>query len=187
MLENLLVPGTRAVGLVVNTVDEIMHGMQLGAAGMHNQVRQWAGGGFLSGLICRLLDEHGVDLVILAGYMKKLGPATLARFRGRVLNIHPALLPAFGGKGMYGPRVHKTVIASGAKVSGVTVHLADEEYDRGPIVAQEVVPVAFDDTPESLAARVLEVEHRIYADVIRAFAEGRVRLHGTRVEVLADS
>jgi len=140
--------------------------------------------GALDREICRVLTDHRVDLVLLSGYMKKLGKSTLAQHGGRVLNIHPALLPAFGGKGMYGLRVHRAVIASGAKVSGVTVHLADEEYDRGPIVAQEVVRVGFGDTPEDLAARVLKVEHRLYSDVVRAFAEGRVRLRGKRVEVL---
>ena len=100
-------------------------------------------------------------LVVLAGYLKRVPPAAVARFRWRMINIHPALLPAFGGDGMYGRRVHEAVLASGAGLSGATVHYVDEEYDRGPILAQWPVPIRVDDTPDSLAARVLEVEHRL--------------------------
>ncbi len=134
--------------------------------------------------IADVFQSYGVDLVVLGGYMKKLGPVTLQAYPNRILNIHPALLPAFGGKGMYGLRVHHAVIESGAWISGVTVHLADEDYDHGPIVAQEAVRVDPDDTPESLAARVLEVEHRLYSEVIRLFAEGRVAVQGRRVRIL---
>lgn len=134
--------------------------------------------------IAEVFQSYGVDLVVLGGYMKKLGPVTLQAYPNRILNIHPALLPAFGGKGMYGLRVHQAVIESGAWISGVTVHLADEEYDHGPIVAQEAVRVGPDDTPESLAARVLEVEHRLYWEVVRLFAEGRVAVEGRRVRIL---
>lgn len=108
------------------------------------------------------LEEHGVRLVFLAGYLKLVPRAVVAAFRGRMLNVHPALLPSFGGQGMYGIRVHRAVLESGARLSGPTVHLVDEEYDRGRILAQWPVPVLADDTPESLAARVLEVEHRLY-------------------------
>jgi phosphoribosylglycinamide formyltransferase-1 len=134
--------------------------------------------------IADVFQSYGVDLVVLGGYMKKLGPVTLQAYPNRILNIHPALLPAFGGKGMYGLRVHHAVIESGAWISGVTAHLADEDYDHGPIVAQEAVRVDPDDTPESLAARVLEVEHRLYSEVIRLFAEGRVAVQGRRVRIL---
>lgn len=133
--------------------------------------------------ILACLRSHGVDLVVLAGYMKKLGDETLAAYADRIINIHPALLPAFGGQGMYGERVHKAVIASGARVSGATVHLVDENYDSGPIIAQEVVKVFEDDTPETLAARVLRVEHTLYPAVVRLFAEGRVEVTGGRVVV----
>jgi phosphoribosylglycinamide formyltransferase 1 len=109
-------------------------------------------------------------LVVLAGYLKRVPPAAVARFRWRLINIHPALLPAFGGDGMYGRRVHEAVLASGAALSGVTVHYVDEEYDRGPILAQWPVPVRGDDTPDSLAARVLEVEHRLLPAVVLALA-----------------
>jgi formyltetrahydrofolate-dependent phosphoribosylglycinamide formyltransferase len=127
--------------------------------------------------LLQLLARHRVDLVLLAGYVKLVPPAVVARFRGRMLNIHPALLPSFGGKGMYGKRVHAAVIESGARESGATVHFVDEEYDRGPIVAQRRVAVLAGDTPERLAARVLEVEHELYPQAVdhvcEALAAGR--------------
>ena len=126
--------------------------------------------------IASTFEEHGVELVALAGYMKKLGPRTLNRYRGRVLNIHPALLPKFGGEGMYGSRVHEAVLESGDAVSGVTVHLVDEEYDRGPIVAQREVAVLVDDTPDSLARRVLEQEHALYPETLQRIAAGEIDL-----------
>ncbi len=123
------------------------------------------------------LQEHDVDVIFLAGYLKLVPREVVAAFRGRMLNIHPALLPSFGGMGMYGMNVHRAVLESGARLSGPTVHLVDEEYDRGTILGQWPVPVLVGDTPETLAARVLEAEHRIYprvADhVCRALAEGR--------------
>ena len=138
--------------------------------------------------ILNTLHEHQVELLVLAGYMKKIGPKTLAAYDNRILNIHPALLPSFGGAGMYGHHVHEAVLASGAKVSGVTIHLVNAEYDCGPIVAQRVVPVLDDDTPDELAVRVLKEEHKLYSEVIQWFAEGRVRIRGGRtfIRVKAD-
>jgi phosphoribosylglycinamide formyltransferase 1 len=120
------------------------------------------------------LARYGAELVVLAGYLKLVPAPVIVRFRDRILNIHPALLPAFGGKGMYGHRVHQAVLASGARESGATVHLVDEVYDRGPVLGQARVPVLPDDTPDRLAARVLEVEHRLLpAAVLAAAAAGR--------------
>jgi phosphoribosylglycinamide formyltransferase 1 len=120
------------------------------------------------------LERHRVDLLVLAGYLKLVPAAVITRYRDRILNVHPALLPAFGGRGMYGRRVHEAVLASGARESGATVHLVDEVYDRGAILAQARVPVLTDDTPERLAARVLAVEHRLLpAVVLAAAAAGR--------------
>jgi phosphoribosylglycinamide formyltransferase-1 len=115
-----------------------------------------------------LLRGHDIGLVVLAGYLKRVPDAVVSAWRGRVLNIHPALLPAFGGPGMYGRRVHEAVLASGVRLTGATVHVVDEQYDHGPIVAQWPVPVRAGDTPESLAARVLEVEHRLLPAAVRA-------------------
>ncbi|MBW2623346.1 MAG: phosphoribosylglycinamide formyltransferase [Deltaproteobacteria bacterium] len=115
------------------------------------------------------LLKYETDLVILAGYMKKIGLKTLDRFQGKILNIHPALLPKFGGEGMYGTSVHEAVLASGDKETGVTIHLADGEYDTGPIVAQTRVPVLEGDTVESLASRVLDREHTFLVETLKKF------------------
>ncbi|HUQ98262.1 MAG TPA: phosphoribosylglycinamide formyltransferase [Gemmatimonadaceae bacterium] len=117
-----------------------------------------------------LLDEHRIDLVVLAGYLKRIQPPVIEKYAGRILNIHPSLLPAFGGAGMYGARVHEAVIAAKERQSGVTVHLVIDEYDRGPIVAQWRVDVEQSDTPDSLAARILTVEHVVYPRAVEMVA-----------------
>lgn len=117
-----------------------------------------------------LLRKFRIDLVVLAGYLKRIPPKVIGEYAGRIINIHPALLPAFGGEGMYGARVHEAVIASGAEETGVTVHLVDDDYDRGPIIAQWRVRVDKSDTAESLAARVLNVEHVVYPRVVEMVA-----------------
>jgi formyltetrahydrofolate-dependent phosphoribosylglycinamide formyltransferase len=116
------------------------------------------------------LERHQVDLIVLAGYLKLVPAAVVARYRDRIVNIHPALLPAHGGPGMYGRRVHQAVLAAGDRESGATVHLVDEVFDRGAILAQRRVPVVPGDTPERLAARVLEVEHQLLPAVVLAAA-----------------
>jgi formyltetrahydrofolate-dependent phosphoribosylglycinamide formyltransferase len=121
-------------------------------------------------LLAALAEAPQADLVVLAGYLKLVPPTVVARFRWRMINIHPALLPAHGGPGMYGRRVHEAVLASGAAESGVTVHYVDEQYDRGPIIAQARVPVLPGDTAEDLAARVLEAEHRLLPLVVLELA-----------------
>jgi phosphoribosylglycinamide formyltransferase-1 len=116
------------------------------------------------------LGRRDIDLLVLAGYLKLVPAGVVQKYAGRIVNVHPALLPDFGGAGMYGKRVHAAVLASGARESGPTVHLVDEVYDRGAILAQRRVPVLPDDTPERLAARVLEEEHRLLPDVVLAAA-----------------
>ena len=118
-----------------------------------------------------LLRRYAVDLVVLAGYLKLVPANVIAAYRGRIINVHPALLPAFGGRGMYGRRVHEAVLASGARETGVTVHLVDEAYDHGATLAQARVPVLPGDTPEVLARRVLELEHRLLPAVVLAAAQ----------------
>lgn len=118
------------------------------------------------------LERHHVDVVVLAGWLQLVPLAVVERYHGRMLNVHPALLPAFGGKGMYGMRVHRAVIDSGVRVSGATVHHVSDRYDEGRIVAQWPVPVLPADTPEALAARVLAVEHRILPLAVEALARG---------------
>ena len=124
----------------------------------------------------------GAELVCMGGFLQlvEIPPD----FMGRVLNIHPSLIPAFCGKGFHGLHVHASALATGVKVSGCTVHFADNEYDHGPIVLQRVVPVLDDDTPETLAARVFEQECEAYPEAIRLFAEGRLRIEGRRVRLL---
>jgi phosphoribosylglycinamide formyltransferase 1 len=116
-----------------------------------------------------ILDGHSINLIVLAGYMKLLPLEIVRRFKGRIINIHPALLPRFGGRGMYGINVHKAVIEAGEKLSGATVHFVDEIYDNGAIIIQRTVPVLPDDTPETLAARVLEIEHKILPEAVSLF------------------
>jgi phosphoribosylglycinamide formyltransferase 1 len=135
----------------------------------------------------RLLDvlaSYKVDWITLAGYLKMIPLEVVRAYRHHILNIHPALLPLFGGKNMYGERVHQAVLGSGVKVSGATVHLVDEEYDTGPIILQETVSVYYDDTAEILAHRVLEVEHRIYPQAVELAILDKLRVHDRRVEIL---
>jgi phosphoribosylglycinamide formyltransferase-1 len=126
--------------------------------------------------ILEILNLHKVDLIILAGYMKKIPVEILRAYHNKILNIHPALLPKFGGKDMYGMNVHKAVIASGEKKSGATVHIVDENYDQGKILNQIEVAVLSDDTPETLAQRVLKVEHKIYVETIQKIIDGSILL-----------
>jgi phosphoribosylglycinamide formyltransferase-1 len=155
-----------------------------GIEALHLSRRQFANGGEFDRALLDVLITRRVDMVVLAGYMKLLSPTMVRAFHHRILNIHPALLPCFGGTGMYGMKVHRAVIESGARYSGVTVHLVDEQYDHGPIVAQRVVPVGEDDTPETLAEKILVREHEIYKEVIQLFAQDRVRVEGRRVRLL---
>jgi len=128
------------------------------------------------------LDQYEVDLVCLAGFMVIWKMSD--RYLGRVMNIHPALIPAFCGKGYYGHFVHEGVLEYGAKISGCTVHFADRQYDHGPVIVQKPVPVLEDDTPETLAARVFERECEAYPEAIQLFAEHRLKIEGRRVRIL---
>uniref|UniRef100_A0A7C6EH59 Phosphoribosylglycinamide formyltransferase n=1 Tax=candidate division WOR-3 bacterium TaxID=2052148 RepID=A0A7C6EH59_UNCW3 len=128
------------------------------------------------------LDKRRVDLVCLAGFMRVLTPFFVNHYKNRIMNIHPALLPAF--KGLYGHHVHEAVLKSGAKFSGCSVHFVTEDVDGGPIIVQRVVPVKDDDTPDTLAERVLVEEHRAYSEAIKLFTEDRLKIEGNRVKVL---
>jgi len=133
-----------------------------------------------------LLQKHNTGLICLAGYMRKLPEQVTSVFRHRVLNVHAALLPLFGGQGMYGENVHRAVLESGMKVTGCTVHFVDEQYDTGAIIVQRVVSIAEDDTPQTLAARVIAEEHRAYVEAVRLFAQGRLSIEGHRVRILPE-
>ena len=135
--------------------------------------------------ISALLDEARVDLVVLAGFLSMwLVPD---RYAGRVMNIHPALLPSFGGKGMYGRRVHEAVLAAGCKVSGCTVHFVNNEYDAGPIVVQQAVPAYDTDSPDDLAGRVFQAECEAYPEAVKLFAHNRLSIDGHIVRVAPQS
>jgi len=123
--------------------------------------------------LMEMLEEYGVEYIALAGYLKLLPEPVVRKFQGRITNIHPALLPKYGGKGMYGHYVHEAVIEAGDKESGVTIHLVDEIYDNGRILMQGKVPVLPDDNPEKLAARVLEMEHKIYPEALENLIQGK--------------
>lgn len=135
--------------------------------------------------VFKLIDDAGADLICLAGWLSIIELPD--RYRGRIMNIHPALLPSFGGKGMYGHHVHEAVISHGCKISGCTVHFVDDKYDNGPIIIQRTCPVLDDDTPDALAARVFEQEKIAYPEAIRLFADRRLRIEGRRVRVLPQS
>jgi phosphoribosylglycinamide formyltransferase-1 len=130
------------------------------------------------------LRSHDVALVCLAGYLRVMTPDLVNAFAGRMMNIHPALLPAFGGHGMWGHHVHRAVLDYGCKLSGCTVHFVWLETDGGPIILQRPVPVEEDDTPDTLAARILPHEHALFSEAIQLFAQGRLRIEGRRVRIL---
>jgi len=130
------------------------------------------------------LDQCGCNLICLAGYLKKIPSSVVKKFAGRMINIHPALLPAFGGSGMYGMKVHQAVIDYGTKISGATVHFVDDEYDHGPIIAQRAVYVHTQDNAKQLAERVHAAEFELYSRVVGYFADYRIRLQGRHVTIL---
>lgn len=129
------------------------------------------------------LKKFDLDLIVLAGYLKLIPADVVKYFENRIINIHPALLPSFGGKGMYGINVHKAVFESSAKVSGATVHFVDQDYDRGKIIAQRCVDISDVNSPEEIAERVLKVEHQLLPEVIKAFAENKIKSEGNRVVI----
>lgn len=127
------------------------------------------------------LYQEGVSVVALAGYLRYITSVLLEAFPRRILNVHPSLLPAFGGQGMFGGRIHRAVLEHGCKITGCTVHLVDERYDTGPILAQACVPVEDEDTPDSLALRVQREEHRIYPQCLQAVCHHKIHVEGRRV------
>jgi phosphoribosylglycinamide formyltransferase-1 len=149
---------------------------EAGAAAVHLSSKTHPQPGGLDAAIADTLASHEVEVVMLAGYMKKLEPVVLSRYRGRILNTHPALLPKFGGHGMYGLHVHEAVVGAGESESGPSLHLVDAEYDTGRVLAQAKVPVLADDTAHTLAARVQERERGLVVEVLGQIARGELRL-----------
>lgn len=126
--------------------------------------------------LAEALASHGVELVVLSGYLRRLGPRTLGRWAGRVINIHPGPLPDFGGHGMYGRRVHEAVLAAGVAESGVSIHVVDEEYDHGPVIARKAVPLSAGDTAETLEARVRAAEPAFFVETLQRIHQGEIVL-----------
>jgi phosphoribosylglycinamide formyltransferase-1 len=126
------------------------------------------------------LESRNIGLIVLAGYMKMIPAEVIEKYHNRIINIHPALLPSFGGQGMYGKKVHQAVLDYGAKVSGITVHFVNRDYDKGPIILQETAPVLDGDDADSLAARVLKIEHANYWRAVEAFSQGTIKMEGRR-------
>ena len=153
-----------------------------GAEGVVIERKKFKNAASFSDALNAKLDEYNIDLVCLAGFMVIWKMSD--KYLGRVMNIHPALIPAFCGKGYYGHFVHEAVLEYGAKISGCTVHFADRVYDHGPVIVQKTVPVLDDDTPATLAARVFEKECEAYPEAVQLFAEGRLEIEGRRVKVL---
>lgn len=136
--------------------------------------------------IIKILEDRNIGLVILAGYMSILDSKFIDKFRNKIINIHPSLIPSFCGKGYYGQKVHQAVLDYGVKLTGATVHFVDEEADTGPVILQQAVEVKDDDTVETLATRVLEVEHQLLPKAVQLFCDGKLSLEGRRVRILAE-
>ena len=170
----------RVVTVISNNSDSgaLRRARAAGTRAVHLSSKTHPEPGALDAAIIAALAEPQADVVMLAGYMKKLGPALLERYRGRILNTHPALLPKFGGHGMYGMRVHEAVLRAGESESGSSVHLVDAEYDTGRVLAQTQVPVETADTPETLAQRVQAAERRLLVAVLGQIAQGQYALEG---------
>jgi len=134
--------------------------------------------------IIACLEQHQVDLLCLAGYLRMLTPVLIDKYAGRMMNTHPALLPSFGGEGMHGLRVHQAVLDHGCKVSGCTIHFVSLEVDGGPIILQKAVPVQEGDTAETLQERVLKEEHKLFPRAVQLYAQGKLKIEGRKVRIL---
>ena len=170
--------GAQVAAVISNNGDSmaLQRGRNAGIPTYHLSAKKCGSEDQLAEELLAVLKEHDIDMIFLAGYMRMLHITVLERYDGRIFNIHPALLPKYGGRGMYGMNVHNAVISAGERESGVTIHRVNAEYDSGEIIAQTTVPVMDGDTAETLAARVLEREHSFLVEVIGSIARGEIRL-----------
>jgi phosphoribosylglycinamide formyltransferase-1 len=172
------IPKASIVAVISNNSDAgaltLARSLQIPA--LHLSQKQFPSQDAFTNAVLANLDSHGVDFIVLAGYMKKIDTRIIRRYQNKIINVHPALLPAFGGHGMYGHHVHEAVIAQHATRSGATVHIVDEDFDHGPIVLQESIAVEETDTAESLAEKVLKIEHRILPRAVELFAGKKIRI-----------
>ena len=180
------IPNVKVVLVICNNSDSgaLSIAREHGIPAIHLSQKQFNTVDEFNQALMKTLNNYEANFIVLAGYMKKIDPIVIKSFRNRIVNIHPALLPAFGGTGMFGTHVHEAVIKCKAKQSGATVHIVDEEYDHGPIVLQKAVDVAPDETPATLAEKVLAIEHELYPEAIRLFAEQRVVVKGQQVSII---
>jgi phosphoribosylglycinamide formyltransferase-1 len=164
--------------VIANNADApaLAHARALGVPTYHLSRTKLGAAEDVDRAIAETLAARGAELVVLSGYLRKLGPRTLALYRGRILNIHPGWLPTYGGRGMFGRHVHEAVIAAGERESGITIHLVDEDYDHGPMLAEQRVPVAPGDTPETLAQRIQALEPPFFVETLRRIADGTLAL-----------
>jgi len=169
-----------AAAVISNNADApaLAYAKALGIPAYHLSETRLGGAAQADLAIADTLAARGAELIVLSGYLRKLGPVTLERYRGRILNIHPGKLPAYGGRGMYGRHVHEAVIAAGERASGITIHLVDEEYDHGPVVARREVAIEPGCTPAALAARIQALEPEFFVDTLCRIAAGTLVLPG---------
>lgn len=156
---------------------------QHGIEGIYIGKKNYPDGGERTKEILRVLQEKEIGLIVLAGYMSILDEELVNAYKGKIINIHPSLIPSFCGKGYYGERVHQAVLDYGVKISGATVHFVDEEADTGPVILQKAVEVKDDDTVKILASRVLEAEHQLLPQAVKLFCEGRLQIEGRKVQI----
>jgi formyltetrahydrofolate-dependent phosphoribosylglycinamide formyltransferase len=170
--------GANASLLVSNNSDcfAFQRAEKLGVPYKHISSAQFEDNQLFQNALLSLLDEYKIDLIVLAGYMRKIPLSMIQKYRNRILNIHPALLPKYGGQGMYGMNVHNAVKEAGEALSGATVHIVSEEYDEGKILKQESVAIDKNDTPDIIAEKVLAIEHKIYSETIKEIAEDKIKL-----------
>ena len=174
------------ISLVVSNKSDsgaVHRAQRAGIESLVSPLTDHAGAEEYNAFLAQECKKRGIDVICLAGFMLKIKTPLISAYPGRILNVHPSLLPAFGGQGMYGRKVHEAVLLAGAKVSGATIHVVDEEYDHGPIVLQATVPVLASDTPETLGARVRSQEHWIYPRAVALFSEGRVKVESGRLAI----
>ncbi len=148
--------------------------------------KSYAGEREFGDVLLEVLKKNEIDFIVLAGFLKKIPDVVIKSYANRIINVHPALLPSFGGKGMYGMRVHQSVLDYGCKVSGATVHIVDTEYDHGPVVLQKCVPVSENDTPDSLASKIHQLEYELLPEAVRLFENNQVTIKGRKVVISAE-
>lgn len=184
-IEKGVIPGK--IEVVISSREDaygLVRAKKHGIEGIYIGKKNYPDGEERENKILAVLEEKKVDLIVLAGYMNVLGKKLVEKYRNRIINVHPALIPSFCGNGFYGERVHQAVLDYGVKVTGATVHFVDEGTDTGPVILQKAVEVKDEDTVQTLAKRVLEIEHELLPKAIQLFAEGKLVIEGRKVRII---